>query len=206
MKKLFKHLLALSTLLLSSAALAGGNVTPVNPPQPTQSGNKIEVLEFFAYPCPHCFHLHPDLSAWEKKLPKDVTLTYVPVVFRDSWEPMAYTFYALEALGQLPRLHGELFDAWNVNHIELYDLDHITSFVAQRGVDRKKFSDAYNSFTVQTKVVRSKQMLQNYRISGTPTIIVDGRFAISGLQPADTIRTLNELLDQVRKERAGGKR
>jgi thiol:disulfide interchange protein DsbA len=135
-----------------------------------------------------------------------VSLTYVPVVFRASWEPMAYTFYALEALGQRAQLHDALFDAWNVSHVDLYDLNQISAFVSKRGVDSKKFTDAYNSFSVKNKVLRSKQMLMSYGVQGTPTLIVDGRYAITGLESRDMIRVLKEVIEQVRKERTAKKR
>lgn len=208
MKNVLRTLFAIAWLTVAGytqAAVAGKDYTAIEP-QTTQTGDKIEVLEFFAYPCGHCHHLMPELAAWEKTMPKDVTLSLVPVVFRNNWEPMAYTFYALETLGQQGQLHGALFDAWNVNRTELLDLNQISNFVAQRGVDKQKFADTYRSFSVQTKVTRSKQMALSYRITGTPTLIVDGRYAISGLQPQDTIRVLRELIEQVRKERKAKKR
>jgi thiol:disulfide interchange protein DsbA len=209
MKLAFRNLLAIALITVAGyaqAAVLGKDYTLIEPAQPTASNGKIEVLEFFAYPCSHCHHLVPELSAWVKNMPKDVALTYVPVVFRDSWEPMAYTFYALDTLGQLPKLHDALFDAWNVSHIELTSIGQISNFVAQSGVDKQKFVDAYRSFSVQSKVTRSKQMVLSYHIQGTPTLVVDGRYAITGLQPADMIRVLRELTDQVRKERASKKR
>lgn len=209
MKLAFRNLLAIALITVAGyaqAAVLGKDYTLIEPAQPTATNGKIEVLEFFAYPCSHCHHLVPELSAWVKNMPKDVALTYVPVVFRDSWEPMAYTFYALDTLGQLPKLHDALFDAWNVSHTELTSIGQISNFVAQRGVDKQKFTDAYRSFSVQSKVTRSKQMVLSYRIQGTPTLVVDGRYAITGLQPADMVRVLRELTDQVRKERASKKR
>lgn len=209
MKLAFRNLLAIALITVAGyaqAAVLGKDYTLIEPAQPTASNGKIEVLEFFAYPCSHCHHLVPELSAWVKNMPKDVALTYVPVVFRDSWEPMAYTFYALDTLGQLPKLHDALFDAWNVSHTELTSIGQISNFVAQSGVDKQKFVDAYRSFSVQSKVTRSKQMVLSYHIQGTPTLVVDGRYAITGLQPADMIRVLRELTDQVRKERASKKR
>lgn len=209
MKSAFRNLLVVALLTfagITQAAVLGKDYTQLDQPQATPANGKIEVLEFFAYPCPHCHHLVPDLNAWEKTMPKDVSLTYVPVVFRDSWEPMAYTFYALEVLGQQSKLHDALFEAWNVTHTELNDLGQIATFVAQRGVDKQKFSEAYRSFSVQSKVIRSKQMLQSYNIRGTPTLVVDGRFVITGLESRDMIRVLRELTDQVRKERAAKKR
>lgn len=205
MKNMFKNLFVAALLLIGSSAFAavelGRDYKLLNPPQPA-GVKKIEVLEFFFYGCSHCFHLHPQLSAWEKTMPKDVDLIYVPTIFRDSWEPMARTFYALESLGQLHQFHDALYKAWNVDNEVLGDEAKVLDFLAPRGVDRAKFSAAYNSFSMQSKVVRAKQMIRSYSISGTPTLVVDGKYMISGLQPADAIRVLNEVIEMARKERA----
>jgi len=204
-----KNIFAIFVLVFATQVLAepvaGKDYKLVEPAQNTNSGNKIEVLEFFFYGCSHCFHLHPELTSWERKMPKDVELILVPTVFNRNWEPMAYTYYALEALGKQRDLHHELYDAWNVKNIDLSDEGKITAFVAQHGVDRNKFSEAYRSFGVGSKVTRSKQLTQSYRISGTPTLIVDGKYLITGLQPAESIRVLSQLLDKVRKERGKSK-
>ena len=203
--KLFRQLLAVTLILFSAQVWAdveaGRDYKELNPAQPTHTGEKIEVLEFFFYGCSHCFNLHPYLSAWEKKMPKDVELQYVPTIFRDSWEGMARTYYALEAIGQQRRLHDDLFNAWNVNNIDLSDEARISDFVAQHGVDRAKFSAAFNSFTMSSKVARSNQMVRDYGIRGTPTLVVDGKYVITGLEPADTIKVLEGVVAKARKER-----
>jgi len=204
-KNLIKNLVVAASLLIVSTTLAAAELSKdyklLTPPQPT-STKKIEVLEFFFYGCSHCFDLHPGMSAWEKSMPKDVELTYVPTIFRDSWEPMARTFYALESLGQQHQLHEPLYRAWNVDKVDLSDEAKILDFVAPRGVDRAKFSAAYNSFSMQSKVTRAKQMIRSYGITGTPTLVVDGKYLISGLQLADTIRVLNEVIAMARKDHA----
>lgn len=202
-KQLFAVLVLLCATLAHAEVVAGKDYKLLNPAQPTSSGNKVEVLEFFFYGCSHCFHLHPKLNEWEKKIPKDVDLQYVPVIFRDNWEPMARTFYALEALGQRKQLHDALFEAWNVHNTDLSDEAKITEFVAKHGVDRAKFAAAYNSFSMGSKVMRSGQMVQSHGIRGTPTIVVDGKYSITALQPADTIRVLDEVIKIARKERSG---
>jgi thiol:disulfide interchange protein DsbA len=200
--KLLNGLLVAILMFMSQVAFGevqlGKDYTLLNPAQPTNS-KKIEVLEFFFYGCSHCFHLHTPLSAWEKTMPKDVELIFVPTMFRDSMEPMAKTLYALENIGQRPQLHEALYRAWNVDNIDLSDEAKITDFVASHGVDRAKFSAAYNSFAMQSKVIRAKQMVRNYHIEGTPTLIVDGKFIISGLQPDDTVRVLKEVIVLARK-------
>ena len=131
-------------------------------------------------------------------MPSDVKLTFVPAVLRDSWEPMARTFFALESLGQRQQLHDALYRAWT-NNVALNDAAQIGAFVAQHGVDRAKFSAAYNSFSIQSKVTRTQQMARSYGISGTPTLVVDGKYLISGLHPEDAIRVLNDVIDLARK-------
>ena len=203
--KFLKYTLAILFVLFSTQLLAepvaGKDYKLVDPAQPTNSGNKIEVLEFFFYGCSHCYHLHPELSAWEKKMPKDVDLVLVPTIFNISWEPMAYTYYALEALGKNHELHNDLYEAWNVKNIMLTEESNIAAFVSSHGVDSKKFSEAYHSFGVNSKVMRSKQLTQAFRISGTPTLVVDGKYLITGLQPAEAIKVLGELVEKARKER-----
>ena len=202
---MFKNLVVAALLLAGGTAFAaaepGKDYKLLNPPQPS-STKKIEVLGFFFYGCSHCFDLHKPLSAWEKTMPKGTELIYVPAIFRDSWEPMARTFYALESLGQLHQLHDALYKAWNVDKTDLSDEAKILDFVAPRGVDRAKFSAAYNSFSMQSKVVRAKQMIRSYGITGTPTLVVDGKYLITALQPADTIRVLNEVIEMAHKERS----
>ncbi|MDD4912921.1 MAG: thiol:disulfide interchange protein DsbA/DsbL [Sideroxydans sp.] len=206
LRKLFAVLVLMVATQAHAEVVAGRDYKLLNPAQPTASGSKVEILEFFFYGCSHCYHLHGPLSKWEKTMPKDVGLQFVPVIFRDTWEPMARTFYALESIGQREKLHNDLFEAWNVYNTDLSDEAKITAFVAKRGVDKAKFGAAYNSFSLQSKVARSTQLVQSFGIRGTPTIAVDGKYIITGLEPADTIRVLDEVIKIARKERQANKR
>lgn len=206
MKDVIKGLFLAVFLLAGGSAIAeteaGKSYKLLSPAQPV-SGSKIEVLEFFFYGCSHCFDLHKPLSVWEKTMPKDVELVYVPTIYRDSMEPMGRTFYALQSMGQVHQLHDALYRAMNVDSLNLRDEASISDFVAGKGVDRAKFSAAYNSFSMQSKVARAKQMIRTYGIAGTPTIVVDGKYVITGLFPEDTMRVLNEVIAIARKERSG---
>lgn len=203
MKNVFKNLVVAALLLISGTAFAavelGKDYKLLNPPQPANS-KKIEVLEFFFYECSHCFDLHPLLATWEKTMPKDVELMFVPTMFRDSTEPLARTYYALESMGQIKQLDDAIYQAIHVNKERLYDLNTIGDFVAKHGVDRAKFSATYSSFSVQSKITRAKQMIRSYAIEGTPTLVVNGKYVITGLHPAEAIGVLNEVIAMARKE------
>ena len=204
MIRILKGMIVAAVFMFCSTAFAaaqqGRDYTLLNPPQPV-STKKIEVLEFFFYECPHCFHLHPLLAAWEKKMPADVELTFVPTIFRDSTEPLARTYYTLKSMGKINQLDDAIYQAIHVKQENLYDLDTIGAFVARNGVDRAKFTSIYNSFTVNSEIMRAKQMIRSYAINGTPTLVVDGKYVISGLQPEDTIRALNDVVAMARKNR-----
>jgi thiol:disulfide interchange protein DsbA len=202
--KLIRRFFAVLTIVLATQANAHAAEEAYSlliPPQPTQSGKKIEVLEFFFYGCIHCFHLHPYLNKWEKTMPRDVTLDFVPVHFNPSWEPMAYTYYSLKAMGQQKRLDDKLYDALNQDQLPLFDMDSIADFVAKNGVNRAEFVKYYTSLSVQNEVDRSGQMTASYQIQGTPTIVVDGKYVISGLEPPDAIRALNQAISKARRDR-----
>jgi thiol:disulfide interchange protein DsbA len=179
---LLGRLLLAASLVLGFAAPALAQLTPgkdyllVKPPQPTDSGNKIEVLEFFWYGCPHCANLQPFLESWLKRKPADVEFKHMPAVFQDSWVPLTRAYYTLEAMGLTDKLHQEVFNAIHRQKVNLRDANAIIDWVAGKGVDRKRFTDTYNSFGVTGKLQRSIDLTRKYDIPGTPAIAIDGRF------------------------------
>ena len=60
----------------------------IKPAQPV-TGKNVEVIEFFAYACPHCAEFEPALQSWLKRKPKDVDYRPVPMIFRAEWKPGA---------------------------------------------------------------------------------------------------------------------
>jgi thiol:disulfide interchange protein DsbA len=149
-------------------------------PQPTESAGKVEVIEFFGYWCPHCNALEPTLETWAKKLPKDVVLRRVPVVFNEAQAPYARTYYALEALNKLDEMHAKVFAAIHVQRERWNKPEDVADWMAKQGIDRDAFMKAYTSFTVQSKTNRAMQLAQAYKIDGVPTLAVGGRYVTSG--------------------------
>jgi thiol:disulfide interchange protein DsbA len=117
---------------------------------------------------------------------------------------LARSFYALESIGQLKQVDDAIYQAIHVQEISLFDLESIGTFVAKNGVDRTKFAAAYNSFGVENKINQAKQMIRSYKIQGTPTLVVAGKYLITGQQPQDVPRILNDVIAKVRQERGMG--
>ena len=141
---------------------------------------KIEVVEFFWYSCPHCNAFEPTLNAWVKGVGKDVSVRRVPVAFRDDFVPQQRLFYALEAMGLLDKLHGQVFAAIHVEKQKLARGDEIGDWVGKKGVDKTKFMEQYNSFSISTKATRGAQLQNAYRVEGVPALGVAGRFYTDG--------------------------
>ena len=180
-KTLFALFLSFVALSAGAAKLEEGfDYQNIVPPQPTEAKGKVEVIEFFSYGCGHCANFEPVLEPWVKRLPKDVSLRRVPVAFSDSWLPFSSLYYTLEALGELDRLHGAVFEAVHGQKINLADPKKLEDWLGKKGVDMAKFREAAGSFTVQSKVNRSRQITAAYAVRGVPSMVVDGRF-----RPAD---------------------
>ena len=141
---------------------------------------KIEVVEFFWYRCGHCNAFEPALEAWSKKLPKDVVLRRVPVAFQDNFAPLQRLFYTLEAMGLTAKLHAKVFSAIHVERINLEKGDSIIEWVAQQGVDKAKFVEQFNSFSINSKATKATQLQNGYRVEGVPALGLAGRFYTDG--------------------------
>ncbi len=212
----FRLLSAVSGLFLAFAACAqdspveGVNYIELKPPQAVESSGKVEVLEFFWYRCPHCYALEPDLEAWAKRLPRDVQLKRIPGILNDDWAIDARIFYALEAIGELERLHRPLFDTIHQQGGVRLRGDTFAKWTADwlatQNVDMAKYDAALRSFTVETKLRRAAQMSRAYRLDGVPTLAVQGRYLVVATTSRKAmLATTDFLIGETRKQLARAK-
>lgn len=188
------------------AQTAGKDYNPVNPPQPTDDPAKVEVIEFFSYGCPHCSDFNSLLGAWAAKLPADVVFRKVPVSFgRAAWGNIGKLYYALETTGDLARLDSAIFKAVHEERVNLFDERTMSEWVVKRGVDPKKFADAYGSFGVMSKMKRADQLTQAYRIPGVPAVVVDGKYLVNGKDFNEQLAIADKLIAKARAEKSGKK-
>ena len=197
-------------MLLASAFAANATAADyalVSPPQPTESNGKIEVVEFFWYGCPHCYHLEPLVNEWLKKKPDDVVFKRVPAYPSESWGELARLFYTVEAMGLLPQLHEKIFDAIHKDHVNLANKKVRDQWLSQHGVDSAKYAQMEKSFTVATDVQRAKQMTVNYKVDSVPRLVVNGKYYTSGElagSPERIFAVVDELVAKVRAENGKG--
>jgi protein dithiol oxidoreductase (disulfide-forming) len=177
-----------------------GAYAELQPPRPTESEGKIEVLEFFWYGCIHCYNLEPKLEAWLKTKPADVEFRRVPAVLSDRWGHDAAVFYTFEAMGLLDKLHKPFFEAIHVQRLRSDNVAVLNEWLQKQGVDPKKFDAVARSFGVQSKVKRAIRLTSDYKIDGTPAMAVHGRYTVGS---SDTmLDTVNHLVATVRKTKS----
>jgi thiol:disulfide interchange protein DsbA len=155
----------------------GKDYTRLANPQP-DGGDKIEVIEFFWYGCPHCAHFAPYMEDWMENKPAGVKVTLVPAIFRPDWAVAAQAYYALEMLDALD-VHPAIFTKIHEEHKAHQTIEQYAAIVSELGVDKQKFLDASKSFVVDAKVRRAAQMIRDYQIRGVPTLAVNGKYMTS---------------------------
>ena len=193
----FVLLLSLVGSLAWATPTQGVDYSLINPPQTPSTAGKIEVIEFFSYGCPHCNHLQPLLMEWKKtELPANAVLVRVPVSLgRREWGQLVRAYYTLEATGDLERLDNKVFDAIHKEGQPLYDIDMLSAWAAQNGVDAAKFRSLFNSPEVSAKALRAEQLAREYKIQGVPSLTVAGKYHALGKDYPDMLRITRELID-----------
>ncbi len=177
-------LLAFTAVAAQAQLTIGRDYQAISPPQPSPPGKPIEVLEFFWYACPHCSQLQSSLKVWLKNKPSDVVFRSQPAAFEESWTQLARTFYAIDTIGAVETLHSEVFAAIHKTKtldpkVLVKDPKSLFAWVGTQKIDVRKFTDAYNSFSVVSKTNRTIDITSAYGVTGTPSIAVDGRYLIA---------------------------
>ncbi|HEU4604557.1 MAG TPA: thiol:disulfide interchange protein DsbA/DsbL [Steroidobacteraceae bacterium] len=202
--RLCRVLLASFVLLAVSAQaepVQGRDYSLIVPVQPTDNADKVDVIEFFSYGCPHCAAFNPSVTTWAAKLPSNAVFTRVPVSFgRPQWGQLARTYYTLQSMGLVEKLDAALFTAIHQEHQNLFDEDSIVAWVAAHGVDAAKFRAEFNSFSVTTKATRAEQLARNYKVSGVPTLAIDGKYTVMGQNFDEMLRNASAVVEKAAAE------
>lgn len=200
-------LLALATGMLfmpfaQAQAQNDGRYQTLQTTQPSETSGKIEVLEFFAYTCPHCKAMEPLVEKWSGTLLGDVTLNRVPIAFNANMTDLQKLYYTLENMERLD-LHPAVFKAIHDQRKSIFTESEIIDWAAEQGLDRQIFADIFNSFGIQSRVSRANELAKNYHIESTPSIAVGGRYVTSpGMTNSyeATIQEADKLIEKAREQ------
>jgi thiol:disulfide interchange protein DsbA len=162
---------------VTSSPFTAGNqyvVLPQPAGQPAPTG-PVVLIEVFSYACPHCADFAPYMDTLRSKLPTDVQVRYMPIVFNQDWMAAGQAFYAARQLGVLARTHDALFKAKR-EHYPLNSLQDMAAWYARQGVDPQKFLATATNATTMRDMATDQHTEAGWGIDSTPSLVV-GRLA-----------------------------
>ena len=160
---------------------------------------KVEVKELFWYGCQHCYKFEPHIVGWKGSKADYITFKRMPAVLNRGWLAHARAYYALETMGELERIHPIFFEAIHDQGRRLRDVESMARFLSQHDIDAEKFTSAYDSLYVETKINRSGQLIRQYGSSSVPTVIINGKFRTSASDAGgfeNVLRVIDTLAEQ----------
>ncbi|WP_407973220.1 thiol:disulfide interchange protein DsbA/DsbL (plasmid) [Burkholderia pyrrocinia] len=190
---------AVSVAHAASTPVAGKDYDVLKTQQnaPTPAG-KVSVKEFFWYGCPHCAQFEPVLEAWAHKEGNRIDLQRVPVAMNGELMPHSRMYYTLAALGDAERLMPSVFNAIGKGQTLLTPQAQ-ADFLAQYGINKAQYLQAYNSPRVQADVSRAAKLIHDDHINGVPAVVVNDLYETGpGYTNSlgGTVPVLNYLVDR----------
>ncbi len=206
---MIRKIWVLAALLLAVPVAAsaqweeGVHYQKLSSPLDTLYEDQYEVAEVFWYGCPACHQMQPVIERWKETKADDVALRHVPAPLRADWRPHAQAYYVAQELDILEEVHQALFDALAGERRNLSSRDSIAAFfAAETDVDEQAARDAWDSFSVDAAMRRGRQFVQGAGVTGTPSVVVEGKYMIS-VRGAGSFENMLAIADYlVEQERA----
>lgn len=200
---LFAAALTLRPAAAADALQPGRDYTLIEPAVATTAPpGSIEVVEVFGYSCGACAALQPHIDAWKPSLPADVMFRYQPAAFGGAWDLYARAYYAAEALGTLEAAHAPVFVALHTEGRPVGSIEDIAALFAEYGSGAQEFLAAMNAMSTNARLARAKQTVQAYGSTGTPELVINGRYRIGARQAGGHARMLEIANRLIERERA----
>ncbi|MDQ3270385.1 MAG: thiol:disulfide interchange protein DsbA/DsbL [Pseudomonadota bacterium] len=184
------------------APVAGTDYVEIPGGQPYTPGEKIEVVEVFGYTCPACASFEPLANAWKARLPADVEFEPVAAPFGGFWNTYAKAFYTAQSMGLIDKTHDAMFRAIHVERslpVQPAPSDEqIAQFYVKFGADPKAFQSTMASFATNAKLRRAQQFLETSGVDSTPTMVVNGKYRVTGRGFDEILRITDHLIARER--------
>lgn len=189
----------------ASTYQAGKHYQEIATPLKTGSSDKVEVTEVFWYGCGHCYTFAPVIQQWEQQQADDVVVKHSPAIWRDAMNTHARIYYTVKALGKEDEMHMAIFRAMHEDRKRLTSEKEIAEIFAKHGVDRETFTKTFNSFGVKSQVQQADARQRSFGITQTPSVVVDGRYRVSGDQlqggQQELLKVAEFLINKIRQEK-----
>jgi protein dithiol oxidoreductase (disulfide-forming) len=195
----------LSAFSFAESFVEGKDFVQLTTPVATQDPSRIEVVEVFSYHCPHCLDLESLLEPWVKKLPADVNFVQIHAAWQPFMQPLQRGFYTASKLNLQPKIHIAAFKEFQQKRNKLETAEAWAKLLGAHGAKREDVLKLYGTFGITTEINQANAKIRSYKITGTPTIVIDGRYRIdsaAGKDPHKRMLAIADfLINKVRAER-----
>ncbi|MAY02564.1 MAG: disulfide bond formation protein DsbA [Gammaproteobacteria bacterium] len=190
-------LLAVSTSIFAQPTrfIEGTHYETLDSPVRTVDPSKVEVVEVFWYGCTHCYSFEPLIESWEADQPDDVVFVRSPGMWNAMMQTHAQLYFTAVELGVLEEVHNDIFDEILLRRNLLNSEASARDYFMEHGVSRDEFTEAWNSFTVNSGVNRANTLMREYGVRSTPNMIVNGKYRIVSNAAVPTQSDILEVVD-----------
>lgn len=197
-------LIAVALLMASTAHAqgakyqAGIHYFEIDQAKVPATDGKIVVTEAFSYMCSHCNTFEPFITNWKEKKPENVEFKRIPVIFgRSTWELYARAYVTAEMMGIANEAHPNLMDdLWKEKKI-YRSMEELAEFYSNYGVTADEFDATSKSFAVDAALRKGQTLAQAYGVSGTPSMIVNGKYLVKAGPAVGNYDTLLDVVDSL---------
>ncbi len=198
-------ILGLVLLASSGAALAQGDAFqegvhyfPIDPPLTGQPVDGVQVTEVFSYLCNHCATFEPYMQSWKTRMPEGVQLKRIPVEFgRAIWGLYARAYVTASVLGIADEAHVDLMDTIWKERKQMRSMEELAEFYTGYGAEKDKFLATSKSFAVDMRMRNEQNMVRQAGVSGTPSMIVNGKYRISAGGAVNNFDVMLDIVDHL---------
>lgn len=143
-----------------------------------KASSKPEVLEFFNYACPHCYQMEGFINQFKTDNP-DIKFQPVAVELNPQWAIYVKAYYLGELLNIIEKSHKAVFHRIHIEKKYIKNEADLKTLFLGLGVDGAKFDKALNSFALDAKIRKGKQLARKFRILGTPNFVVNRKYKLN---------------------------
>lgn len=180
---------SLSAVILSLFLFCGGALAKPYSTLQDPVNNAPEVVEFFSFYCGPCYlfsDTYPVVSAINKVLPegKKVVQYHVSAMGKLGHE-LSEAWAIASVMGVTEQIEHPLFIAVQRNK-SLNTPEDISAIFSEAGVTPETYNNAKNSMMVKAFIARQDAMVKAFKVRGTPSIYVMGRYLINNSDVKET--------------------
>jgi len=157
---------------------SAGEFTRLDKPTTYEPG-KVKMTVFLKFDCPHCYTFDNDLPQLLKKYGNNVSVTYVPVVWRGQSTKSIEAYILAEEMGKSDEMREALFQAKFRKGMDIMEsvlaLEDVAASIGL-GAD---FNTRLERDEAKQAALENLRLMRDYNIHGTPTVILNGNLLVN---------------------------